>query len=125
MTVWGDVVTMKEEAGILEVDNWSERSGVEVCVLVELEVGRKCGATNGKVTFEGFKRCIADRGGAEGTGELVDGANNVDCSEQGRRRALVVFRRFSLGEGLVIHGTGQVNVAVLVVDKDRLAHLEG
>ena len=118
-------MTMKEEAGILEVDNWSERSGVEVCVLVELEVGRECRATNGKVTFEGFKSCVADRGGTEGTGELADGANNVDCSEQGRRRALVVSRGFALGEGLVIHGTGQVNVAVLVVDKDRLAHLEG
>lgn len=115
---------MKEETGILEVDNWSERSGVEVCVLAELEVGRECGAADGKVTFEGFKGRVADRGGAEGAGELADGSNNVDCSEQGRGLDLVVSRRLALGEGLVIHGTGQVNVAVLVVDKDRLAHLE-
>lgn len=74
-------MAMKEEAGVLEVDYRSERSRVQVCVLLELEVSRESCAADREVAFEGFKSCVADGGGAEGAGELAEGADNVDCGE--------------------------------------------
>lgn len=37
---------------------------------------------------------------------------------------LLVFMSFALGDGLVVHGAGQIDIAVLVIDQDWFAHFE-
>lgn len=72
-----------------------------------------------EMAIEYFQRRWADHGRSQRFCELPDRANNVNCGKE--RGGLLFFRdTTAVGYKLIVHRTGQVHVAILVVDRQGL-----
>lgn len=75
-------MTVEDQTGVLQVDKWEDRAGIEILVGLRMVLRRKCGLASLKVSLEYFQGCRADRGASQRPDQLTYRPNDMYSGQE-------------------------------------------